>query len=94
VIARSLHPLPTLSRLVLPQGIAGTQQVLEFLANEISLDTYLNLMDQYRPCYRANQYPEIDRPITTDEYRAALETTARLGLTRLDRRRTRVPAPW
>jgi putative pyruvate formate lyase activating enzyme len=80
--------------LVLPQGIAGTQQVLEFLANEISRETYLNLMDQYRPCYRANQYPEIDRPITSDEYRDALETAARLGLTRLDRRRTRVPAPW
>jgi putative pyruvate formate lyase activating enzyme len=76
--------------LVLPQGIAGTDKVLAFIANEISRDTYLNLMAQYRPCYRADEYPELDRPLTAAEYRAALDTAARLGLNRLDERH--VPA--
>jgi putative pyruvate formate lyase activating enzyme len=72
--------------LVLPHGIAGTGQVLQFLAEEISPNTYLNLMDQYRPCYRADEYPEIDRPITREEYRAVLDAAARHGLARLDHR--------
>jgi putative pyruvate formate lyase activating enzyme len=75
--------------LVLPGGIAGTDKVLAFLAGEISRGTYLNLMDQYRPCYRADEYPEIDRPITSEEFREALATAARVGLTRLDRRAPR-----
>jgi putative pyruvate formate lyase activating enzyme len=70
--------------LVLPHGIAGSEQVLSFLAEEISANTYLNLMDQYRPCYRAGEYPEIDRPITAAEYRAAFDAAARHGLERLD----------
>jgi putative pyruvate formate lyase activating enzyme len=73
--------------LVLPHGIAGTEQVLAFLAGEVSRDTYLNLMPQYRPCYRADEYPELDRPLTAGEYRAALDAAARLGLDRLDARR-------
>jgi putative pyruvate formate lyase activating enzyme len=72
--------------LVLPHGIAGTEQVLAFLAGEISPNTYLNLMDQYRPCYRADEYPELDRPLTQEEYREALEAAARRGLARLDQR--------
>jgi putative pyruvate formate lyase activating enzyme len=72
--------------LVLPGGIAGTDRVLAFLAGEISLSTYINLMDQYRPCYRADEYPDIDRPITSREYREALGAAGRLGLTRLDNR--------
>ena len=38
--------------LVLPDNIADTEKVLDFIAHEISPNTYLNLMDQYRPCYR------------------------------------------
>jgi putative pyruvate formate lyase activating enzyme len=72
--------------LVLPDGIAGTEAVLEFLAEEVSLNTYVNLMDQYRPCYRADEYPEIDREITPEEYEAALGSARRHGITRLDHR--------
>ncbi len=75
--------------LVLPEGIAGTDRVLAFLAGEVSRQTYVNLMDQYRPCYRADEFPEIDRPITSDEFRQALAAARRLGLTRLDRRAAR-----
>jgi putative pyruvate formate lyase activating enzyme len=72
--------------LVLPNRISGTDSVLRFLADEISPDTYLNLMDQYRPCYRAEERPEIDRPVTSNEFREALDGARRYGLTRLDRR--------
>ena len=72
--------------LVLPEDLAGTDRVLNFIAREISPDTYVNLMDQYRPCYRADEYPPLNRPISFDEYRAALKLAAKHGLRRLDRR--------
>jgi len=72
--------------LVLPDGIAGTEAVLDFLAEDVSPNTYVNLMDQYRPCYRADEYPELDREITRDEYEAALGSARRHGITRLDHR--------
>jgi putative pyruvate formate lyase activating enzyme len=80
--------------LVLPGGIAGTDDVLTFLAEEISRQTYVNLMDQYRPCFRASEYREIDRPITSTEYREALRTAARLGLWRLDQRLAQSRSTW
>lgn len=72
--------------LVLPGDLAGSDRVMEFLAREISPSTYLNIMDQYYPCYRASEHPEIARRITAQEYRAALEAAERHGLRRLDRR--------
>ncbi len=69
--------------LVLPGGVSGTQAVLRFLAEEISPGTYLNLMDQYRPCYRADENPPLDRALSREEYREALDLARRLGL-RLD----------
>jgi putative pyruvate formate lyase activating enzyme len=74
--------------LVLPEGIAETGAVLRFLAEEISPDTYLNLMDQYRPCFKAARFPELDRRITSPEYEKALQLARRHGLTRLDHRAT------
>jgi putative pyruvate formate lyase activating enzyme len=73
--------------LVLPEDLAGTEKVLTFLADVISSRTYLNLMDQYRPCYRASGYPELARRITPAKYTHALELADRHGLRRLDR-------PW
>jgi len=72
--------------LVLPNGIAGTEDVLSFQAEEVSPNTYVNLMDQYRPCYRADERPELDRPTTVAEFDEALEIARRCGITRLDRR--------
>jgi len=68
--------------LVLPGGLAGTAEVVRFLGEEISRDTYLNIMEQYRPCYRAFEHPELARRITKEEYRQALETARRAGLHR------------
>jgi putative pyruvate formate lyase activating enzyme len=70
--------------LVLPGNVAGTERVLRFLAAEISRDTYVNIMDQYHPCYRADDYPELNRRITAKEYRTAIDASRRVGLHRLD----------
>jgi putative pyruvate formate lyase activating enzyme len=68
--------------LVLPAGTAGTAEVVRFLAREISSNTYLNIMSQYRPEYNACSFLELSRPITGQEYRDALRLAARAGLTR------------
>jgi putative pyruvate formate lyase activating enzyme len=73
--------------LVLPGDLANTDKVLGFIAGEISRNTYVNIMRQYYPCYRAWDYPPLDRPITTEEYDRALAAAARHGLHRLDRPR-------
>ena len=76
--------------LVLPANIAGTDKVLAFLAQEISTNTYLNLMDQYHPCYRADEYPALARPLTRREYDEALQLAEFYGLQRLDQRHARL----
>jgi putative pyruvate formate lyase activating enzyme len=75
--------------LILPQGLAGTAEVVCFLAG-LSRDTYLNLMDQYRPCYKARSLPPFDRRITVPEYEEAVRLAHQAGLYRLDER-TRLP---
>jgi putative pyruvate formate lyase activating enzyme len=75
--------------LILPGELAGTDAVLRFIAGELSTDTYINLMTQYRPAYQAHDHPPLDRPITSDEYRQALELAEKHGLHRLDQRRRR-----
>jgi putative pyruvate formate lyase activating enzyme len=72
--------------LVLPGELAKTQTVMAFLSEEISSTTYLNLMDQYHPCYRADENPPLDRPITKQEYGEALTLAEKHGLRRFDRR--------
>ncbi|MBF0368423.1 MAG: radical SAM protein [Magnetococcales bacterium] len=74
--------------LVLPGGVAGSREVLDFLAREISLDTYLNIMDQYRPLFRAGRFPPLDRGEVSGEYRQALAYAGALGFTRLDQPKT------
>jgi putative pyruvate formate lyase activating enzyme len=70
--------------LVLPEGLAGTEETLTFLAEKISRDTYLNLMDQYRPCFQANRCPGLDRRPNRNELNEARAIAKRLGLHRLD----------
>ena len=71
--------------LVLPNGLAGTERVVRFLAEEVSKDTYINIMDQYRPCYRAHNMPGLDRRITAQEYAEAVGLAQQAGLHRFDR---------
>lgn len=70
--------------LVLPNNIAGTKEFVRFIAEEISKDTYVNIMNQYRPCYKAFDYPELNRGITNKEYADAIQAALDAGLTRLD----------
>jgi putative pyruvate formate lyase activating enzyme len=70
--------------LVMPGGVAGTAEVVRFIAEEISKDTYINIMDQYHPCYKAFEHPPLDRRITSEEYREAIRLALRAGLRRID----------
>lgn len=65
--------------LVLPGGLAGTGEVMRFLAADISRDTYVNIMDQYRPCWKAIKYPPLDRRITKEEFEEAVEAAKKAG---------------
>lgn len=69
--------------LVLPNDLAGTAEIVSFIAQEISKDTYLNIMDQYRPCHKASRFPELNRRITSTEYRAAVLAAKSAGLWRI-----------
>ncbi|MBI4667082.1 MAG: HEPN domain-containing protein [Nitrospinae bacterium] len=68
--------------LVMPNNAAGTEDVLKFIANELSRKSYVNIMDQYRPLYKAFRYPQIARPITRDEYESAISIAKQVGLSR------------
>ncbi len=72
--------------LVLPDGLAGTKAVMEFLAKEISPNTYVNVMGQYRPCGRAGEHPSLRKFLTALEHEQAQQMAREAGLTRLDRR--------
>lgn len=73
--------------LVLPERLAGTAEVVRFLAEEISPNTYLNIMDQYHVCGDIPPRSPLGRRISGDEYREALELAGKAGLTRLDDRK-------
>jgi putative pyruvate formate lyase activating enzyme len=72
--------------LVLPEGLAGTQEVMRFLASEISPDTYVNIMDQYHPCGKIRSSSPLGRTITRAEYDEAVKAALEEGIHRLDRR--------
>ena len=71
--------------LVLPNGLAGTAEACRFLSREISVNTYLNVMAQYHPCFSAFDIPELARSISREEFVEAIETARSYGLHRLDR---------
>jgi putative pyruvate formate lyase activating enzyme len=68
----------------LPRGLAGTEGVVRFLAQEISRSTYLNVMAQYHPCHRAFELPELSRPPQGEEFAQAVKLAVNWGLERLD----------
>lgn len=75
--------------LVMPEGAAGTPEWMRFLAG-LSPETYVNVMDQYRPCGLARNFPELSRAITATEYQEALAAAHAAGLRRLDDRCARL----
>ena len=71
--------------LVLPGGLGGTKEILRFIREEISLDTYLNIMGHYHPAGEATLYPPLDRPLKRHEFEEAISWAQELGFTRLDK---------
>jgi putative pyruvate formate lyase activating enzyme len=72
--------------LVMPKKIAGSENLFRFLAKEISPNTYVNVMDQYRPCGSAHEDDFINRRLEKGEYREAVDAARKAGLKRLDPR--------
>ena len=68
--------------LVLPNDLAGSEQVLRFIAEEISTESYVNVMNQYRPAFKAHRLPELGRRVLPEEYRSVIRKARELGLHR------------
>lgn len=66
--------------LVLPENLAGSFEIIDFLAGEISPKTTINVMDQYRPCYKANSHPKINRRPTHEEIQSVRQYAINKGL--------------
>ncbi len=70
--------------LVMPDRVSGSEEVIEWIADNLPKDTYVNIMAQYRPEFRAYDHPQISRRITADEYDSVVSRANELGLTNLD----------
>jgi putative pyruvate formate lyase activating enzyme len=70
--------------LVMPNNVSGSKNVIQWIAQNLPKDTYVNIMSQYRPMYRAFDYPEISRRLTNEEYRKAVMWAMDAGLTNID----------
>jgi putative pyruvate formate lyase activating enzyme len=68
--------------LVLPNGLAGTQEIMRFIARELSVGSYVNVMAQYHPVYKAYDHSLLNRSITRTEYLEALDMASAEGLHR------------
>lgn len=70
--------------LIMPNNVSGTSNVINWVAENLPGDTYINIMSQYTPVYKANQYPQISRRITRSEYNRALRAARNAGLVNID----------
>jgi putative pyruvate formate lyase activating enzyme len=75
--------------LVMPNGLAETKEIMNFISKKISPQTYVNIMDQYHPCGESPRHPGINRRIYAEEYAQARQGAVEAGLCRLDQHRTR-----
>ena len=70
------------AKIVMPNDLAGSEALMRFLSEELSKDTYVNIMDQYRPCFGAAEDTRINRRITAAEYGRAVQAARAAGLRR------------
>jgi putative pyruvate formate lyase activating enzyme len=70
--------------LVLPKGLAGTKEIAGFITKEISPNSYVNIMPQYRPCGKASEIEELSNFLTQKEYNDAVRSAKEEGLWNLD----------
>jgi putative pyruvate formate lyase activating enzyme len=74
--------------LVMPHDIAGTREVMRWIASELSPHSYVNVMAQYYPAGKVSgrEFAEINRRVSAEEYERALDAARQAGLKRLDPR--------
>ncbi len=70
--------------LVMPNNVAGSEKIMEWIAENLPKDTYVNIMAQYTPRFKAYDYPEISRRLTSEEYTKVVKRAQDVGLTNLD----------
>ncbi|MGD9331239.1 MAG: radical SAM protein [Desulfobacterales bacterium] len=70
--------------LVMPNNTGGSEEIMAWIAETLPKDTYVNIMAQYHPAYKAFDHRELSRRITGDEYRRVVERAKQLGLSNLD----------
>lgn len=70
--------------LVMPGDASGSIEAMQWISGNLPLDTYVNIMIQYRPAYRAHLFPEIDKPVSRDTYQAVVREARKCGLVNLD----------
>ena len=70
--------------LVMPNNTGGSENIMAWIAQTLPKDTYVNIMAQYNPLYKAYDYPELSRRITREEYTKAVNRAKVMGLTNLD----------
>jgi putative pyruvate formate lyase activating enzyme len=70
--------------LVMPNNAGGSENIMAWIAATLPKDTYVNIMAQYNPLYKAYDYPELSRRITREEYKKAVDRAKEVGLTNLD----------
>ncbi len=70
--------------LVMPDNVSGSEKVIEWIAENLPQETYVNIMAQYSPHHKAYQYPQISRRVTAEEYNRVVRRAQELGLTNLD----------
>ncbi len=70
--------------LVMPNDVGGSVKIVQWIAQHLPKDTYINLMSQYRPMHLAHEYPKINRRITHAEYDEVVKAARAAGLTNLD----------
>ena len=70
--------------LVMPGNVSGSVEAMHWISENLPPDTFVNIMIQYRPAYRAHLFPEIDRYVSRDDYERVVSEARRFGLTNLD----------
>jgi len=70
--------------LALPDGLSGSVEIINFLADGISSATAINVMDQYHPCFEASSHPRINQRVHRAEYLSIRKYAAEKGLKIID----------
>lgn len=70
-------------QLVMPHDVGGSEKIMEWIAENLPKDTYVNIMPQYRPFYKAYDYPELSRRAAIEEYKRVVEKAKKLGLNKV-----------